>query len=280
MTPREFDVLTALLKKRSGLALTRDKEYLLESRLKSVARKHGHASLAGLVRVLAAGGAPEALLCEITEAMTTNESMFFRDNKPFLSLRQKALPALVPQLAGRPLNIWSAACSHGQEPYSIAITLDEEKAKLAGCGYAILATDIDGQVLKKAEEGVYTQFEVQRGLPIQMLLKYFVQRDSNTWKVKDDVKKHIQFRRYNLLDSFSSLGTFDVIMCRNVLIYFDEATKRQVLARLAATLSPYGVLFLGSTETILGICDALKPVAGEPGIYIRRESTLTFSAAP
>lgn len=278
MTPQEFDVLAALLKKRSGLALTRDKDYLLESRLKSVARKYGHEDLSGLVRVLMKGGAPEALLCEITEAMTTNESMFFRDNKPFICLRQKILPALIPHLAGGQLNIWSAACSHGQEPYSIAMTLDEEKAKMAGYGYKITATDIDTQVLKKAGEGVYTQFEVQRGLPIQLLLKYFTQRDSNTWQIKEELKKNINFRQYNLLDSFAPLGRFDVIMCRNVLIYFDEATKREVLNRLAAALSPHGVLFLGSAETVIGICDALKPIPGEPGVYVHRDSVFSLAA--
>jgi len=181
----------------------------------------------------------------------------------------------VPSVSTGTISIWSAACSHGQEPYSIAMTLEEEKARMGGCGYKILATDLDTQVLKKAGEGLYTQFEVQRGLPIQMLLKYFSQRDSNTWHINDSLKKNIQFRQYNLLDSFSPLGKFDLIMCRNVLIYFDEATKRSVLARLAEALTPHGVLFLGSAETVIGMCDALKPLPGEPGIYLHRDSTLT-----
>ncbi len=277
MTPMEFEFLAALLKKRSGLALTRDKDYLLESRLKSVARKFDHESLSAMVRAMQVSPPKEDMLKEITEAMTTNESMFFRDNKPFVSLRQKILPALTTQRAGEKLAIWSAACSHGQEPYSIAMTLEEEKAKLAGCSYQILATDLDTQVLKKAAEGVYTQFEVQRGLPIQLLLKYFTQRDSNSWQINEALKKNIQFRQYNLLDSFGTLGKFDIIMCRNVLIYFDEATKRDVLARLAAALSPHGVLFLGSAETVIGMCDMLKPVPGEPGVYIHRDSQFSVT---
>ncbi len=278
MTPMEFEYLSALLKKRSGLALTRDKDYLLESRLKAVARKYGHDGLSALVRSMQLNAPGEELMREITEAMTTNESMFFRDNKPFVSLRQKILPALAPSLAGRPLTIWSAACSHGQEPYSIAMTLEEEKAKLGGSGYKITATDLDTQVLKKAQEGLYTQFEVQRGLPIQSLLKFFSQRDSNTWQVNEALKKNIAFRQYNLLDNFLALGRFDIIMCRNVLIYFDEATKRDVLARLAGALQPHGVLFLGSAETVIGMCDALKPIQGEPGIYTHRDSTLVIAA--
>lgn len=277
MTPMEFEFLAALLRKRSGLALTRDKDYLLESRLKSVARKYGHDSLSVLVRALQTSTPTEAMLCEITEAMTTNESMFFRDNKPFVSLKQKILPALVPNLSGT-LNIWSAACSHGQEPYSIAMTLEEERAKLAGNSYKITATDLDTQVLKKAMDGHYTQFEVQRGLQIQMLLKYFTQRDSNTWQVNESLKRAIQFRQYNLLDSFTPLGKFDIIMCRNVLIYFDEPTKKDVLARLAECLTPHGVLFLGSAETVIGMCDSLKPLTGEPGIFIHRESKLSVAA--
>lgn len=278
MTPMEFEFLSSLLKKRSGLALTRDKDYLLESRLKSVARKHGHEDLSALIRSMQVNVPSEALLVEITEAMTTNESMFFRDNKPFVSLRQKVLPSLAPHLAGTPLNIWSAACSHGQEPYSIAMLLEEERAKLGGGGYKILATDLDTQVLQKAKEGIYTQFEVQRGLPIQMLLKHFSQRDNNSWKINDTLQKNITFRQYNLLDSFSPLGKFDIIMCRNVLIYFDETTKRNVLARLAEALSPHGLLFLGSAETVIGMCDALKPLTGEPGIYVLRESKLSLIA--
>lgn len=278
MTPMEFEFLAALLKKRSGLSLTRDKDYLLESRLKSVARKYGHESLSALTRAMQTSAPTEEMLRDVTEAMTTNESMFFRDNKPFMSLKQKILPAMTPNLTGGVLNIWSAACSHGQEPYSIAMTLEEEKARLGGLGYKILATDLDTQVLAKADEGKYTQFEVQRGLPIQMLLKFFTQRDSNTWQIGDGLKKNIQFRQYNLLDSFSPLGRFDIIMCRNVLIYFDEATKRAVLARLADALNPHGVLFLGSAETVIGMCDALKPLPGEPGIYIHRDSKLVIAS--
>lgn len=276
MTPMEFEYLASLLKKRSGLSLSRDKDYLLESRLKSVARKYGHESLSEMVRSMQLSTPTEPMLKDITEAMTTNESMFFRDNKPFISLRQKILPAMMPYLAGRPLNIWSAACSHGQEPYSIAMTLEEEKPRLGGMAYKITATDLDTQVLKKADEGLYTQFEVQRGLPIQSLLKFFSQRDSNGWQVNESLKSHIHFRQYNLLDGFAALGRFDIVMCRNVLIYFDEATKRDVLARLAATLHPHGVLFLGSAETVIGMCDALKPLSGEPGIYVHRDSTLVI----
>jgi chemotaxis protein methyltransferase CheR len=278
MTPFEFEYLAALIKKRSGLALTRDKDYLLESRLRPVARKYGQEDLSGLVRWLQAGGGTEPALCEITEAMTTNESMFFRDNKPFTSLRQRVLPAMLPALGGRGLSIWSAACSHGQEPYSLAMLLEEAAALLGSASYKILATDLDTQVLKKAKEGIYTQFEVQRGLPIHMLLKYFTQQEQNAWKINEALQRHITFRSSNLLENFSDLGMFDIIMCRNVLIYFDEETKKQVLARLCERLHPHGILFLGSAETAIGMCENLRPLTGEPGMFVLRDSRFSLSA--
>ncbi len=274
MTPQEFEYLATLLKKRSGLALGRDKDYLLESRLRSVARKYNHDDIGDMVRALKRTAPSEEVLREITEAMTTNESMFFRDTKPFVSLREKLLPAITHVTAANPVKIWSAACSYGQEPYSLAMLMEE----LGQSNYHITATDLDTQALKKAQEGIYTQFEVQRGLQIQLLLKYFQQRESNTWQINDALKQHIRFKQFNLLDEFSGFDMFDVIMCRNVLIYFDEATKKDVLSRMAAKLAPHGVLFLGSAETVIGMCDELKPLIGEPGIYVRQDSTLSIAA--
>lgn len=266
MTPAEFTYISGILKQRSGLALTEDKLYLLESRLKPLAREKGYETLSQLVAYMRANNSEE-LLRQITEAMTTNETMFFRDNKPFLRLKEAFLPTMLPKLTNKKLKILSAACSSGQEPYSLAMLFDEEKSKMNGCTYEITATDLDTQILKKAQEGLFTQFEVQRGLPIQMLVKNFEQKEGNQWQIKSHLKANINFRQYNLLDTKTVLGRFDLIFCRNVLIYFDEPTKRAVLERLASWLEPHGLLLLGSAETVIGITDKLKPLMGEPGIF-------------
>ncbi len=269
MNPEEFRWISGFLKERSGLALTEDKRYLVESRLKTLLRETGTDSLSGLITKLR-NSSDENLRRAVVEAMTTNESMFFRDTKPFERLKQTVLPKLIPAHQGGTINIWSAACSNGQEPYSLAMMLEENKALLGGKNYRITATDLDTQVLKKAQEGVYTQFEVQRGLPIQMLLKYFEQKENNTWQVKSTLKTNITFRQHNLLDS-SNPGSFDLIFCRNVLIYFDENDKRTVLERLASRMPGYGVLLLGSAETVIGLTDKLRPFPSESGMFIRSD---------
>jgi chemotaxis protein methyltransferase CheR len=267
MTPEDFTFLTALLHKRSGLFLTEDKKYLLEARLLPISREVGGTTITDLVALLRRG-ATEELLRQVTEAMTTNESMFFRDNRPFEQLKEVILPALKEKTSlSKRLRIWNAACSNGQEPYSVAMTLLEEQYKMAGYGYEILATDLDTQVLKKARDGIYSQFEVQRGMPIQLLLKYFTKLDNANWQLKDDVRRMVQFQQNNLLHNFSSMGKFDVIMCRNVLIYFDDAHKRDVLERLAECLQPHGYLFLGASETVLGLTDKLRTVASARGVF-------------
>ena len=276
MNSNDFRYLADVLMKRSGLALTEDKSYLLESRLRSVARAHGQADLPALVNILRNQPNNEALLKEITEAMTTNESMFFRDTKPFDALKLRLLPAIKPYLRGGNLNVWCAACSSGQEPYSLAMMFEDEAELMSNIHYRILATDIDTQVLKRASDGAYSQFEVQRGLPIQLLLKHFEQQDQNNWQIKADLKQKIEFRYMNLLDNFASLGKFDVIMCRNVLIYFDRETKAKVLDRIVEQMNPYSLLFLGSSETVIGLTEKLKPLRGEPGVFVRSDASLAI----
>ncbi len=267
MTPDEFNFLSALLKKRSGLALTEDKRYLLETRLQPIARETGLNTISELVGKLR--GAPsEDLLRNVTEAMTTNESMFFRDNRPFEQLKTVLLPKLREIHQGtRHIRFWNAACSNGQEPYSLAITLQEEKPKMSGFSYEIQATDLDTQVLKKAAEGVYSQFEVQRGMPIQLLLKYFTKVENNNWQIKPDIRSMVNYKQGNLLASFAGMGKFDVIMCRNVLIYFDDTAKKDVMDRLAECLLPHGYLFLGAAESCIGITTKLRPVADARGVF-------------
>ncbi len=221
MQANEFKFLCDLLKKHSGLALTPDKEYLLESRLQPIARSHGLHGMSALVAALQGAPNPK-LLTEVIEAMTTNESLFFRDNKPFDQMKKTLFPALREQAKLlKSLRIWSAAASTGQEPYSVAITLLEEAAS-AGWRHEIIGTDIAQKVIDRAKAGIYSQFEVQRGLPIKVLMKYFKQLPDTTWQIKDDLRAMVDFRTHNLLESFTSLGVFHLILCRNVLIYFNE----------------------------------------------------------
>jgi chemotaxis protein methyltransferase CheR len=267
MTPEGFAFIAGLLKSRSGLILTPDKEYMLETRLVPLLRREGLPSLDALALRLRAPGA-EALAEAVTEALTTNESSFFRDGKPFEHLR-RTLPALA---AARPpgtgLRIWSAACSTGQEAYSIAIIISELAAELGGRRAEILGTDIAREVLARAREGSFTQFEVQRGLPARLLVKHFRQEEGR-WRIAPELRAMTRFEYWNLLADPRPLGSFDVIFCRNVLIYFDAPTKARVLAALAARLAPDGVLYLGGAETVLGLTDCLVPIPGERGAYER-----------
>lgn len=266
MNPADFDLLAGLLKQRSGLIITKDKQYLLESRLIPLARKRGLSGLDDLVKKIRAGG-DEPLLRDVTEAMTTNESFFFRDNKPFDIFRGEILPTFVKSRSDRKtIRIWSAAASTGQEPYSLAIILKEEAAKIPGWRIEILGTDLSGEVLEKAKVGLYSQFEVQRGLPIQMLMKYF-QQVNEMWQIDAGIRGMVRYRQFNLLDDFGSLGQFDIIFCRNVLIYFDNETKAKILERMSKIMARDGVLFLGGAETVLGVTDRFKPVAGQRGVY-------------
>ena len=264
MTPLDYDFLRKLLKERSGLDLSADKQYLVESRLIPLARRAGLPGIAELVAKIKAGS--DALTSEVVEAMTTNETFFFRDKIPFDHLRQTILPALLQARASRrALRIWCAASSTGQEPYSIAMCV-KEFAGLAGWRVEILATDLSQEVLEKSKAGLYSQFEVQRGLPIQMLVKYFTQT-GELWQLKPDLRAMVQHRQLNLLQDFSHLGTFDVIFCRNVLIYFDQDTKTGIFERLARLLEGDGVLALGAAESVVGISDVFKPYPDRRGLY-------------
>jgi chemotaxis protein methyltransferase CheR len=262
--PSDYEFLRKLLKERSGLDLSSDKQYLVESRLIPLARRGGLPGIAELVAKLKGGA--DALTSEVVEAMTTNETFFFRDRIPFDHLRETILPALVQARASRrSLRIWCAASSTGQEPYSVAMCV-KEFAALAGWRVEILATDLSQEVLEKSKAGIYSQFEVQRGLPIQLLVKYFMQT-GELWQLNADIRAMVQHRQLNLLQDFSQLGTFDVIFCRNVLIYFDQDTKVGVFDRLSRMLEPDGVLLLGAAESVVGISDAFKPYPDRRGLY-------------
>jgi len=267
MTPMEFQFLADLLKKRSGLTLTEDKTYLIESRLMPIARSQGLADISQLCNLVRT--APkEELLVEITEAMTTNESSFFRDIKPYESLRNIVFPELMQKLgAVKRMRIWSAACSTGQEPYSIAICIEEDKAKMPGWNFEIVGTDLAKKVVDKAKQGTYSQFEAQRGLPIQMLVKYFAAQPDTSWQLKDVIRNAVQFKTHNLLEDYASLGQFDIVFCRNVLIYFDDATKGRITEKMAKILPPHGILIIGATESLIDPKNQFVPMENFRGAY-------------
>jgi chemotaxis protein methyltransferase CheR len=264
VTPSDYEYLRKLLKERSGLDLSAEKQYLVEGRLVPLARKAGVPGIPELV--LKMKGGAEALTAEVVEAMTTNETFFFRDKVPFDHLKESVLPALIKaRAARRSLRFWCAASSTGQEPYSIAMVL-KETAALSGWRTEIIATDLSQAVLEKSKAGLFSQFEVQRGLPIQLLVKYFKQ-NGEFWQINPDIRAMVQHKQLNLLHDFSHLGTFDVIFCRNVLIYFDQPTKAAIFERMSRIIEPDGVLLLGAAESVVGITDAFKPYPDRRGLY-------------
>lgn len=265
MTPLDYEYLRKLLKERSGLDLSADKQYLVESRLVPLARKASLPGIPELVAKMKSGA--DALTAEVVEAMTTNETFFFRDKIPFDHLKEAILPALVQARgARRALRTWCAASSTGQEPYSIAMCLKEAGHLLAGWRTEIVATDLSLGVLEKSKAGIFSQFEVQRGLPIQLLVKYFTQ-NGELWQLNAEIRSMVQHRQLNLLQDFSHLGMFDIIFCRNVLIYFDQPTKANIFERIARMLEPDGVMALGAAESVVGITNVFKPYPERRGLY-------------
>lgn len=266
LTNDEFTFIATLIKQRSGIALTPDKGYLIDTRLGPIAKANGLGDIRELIGKLRVNpNAPIAY--QVIESMTTNESMFFRDTKPFDQLMKVVLPAL--KASGKTnIRIWSAACSTGQEAYSIAMTLQQEASKYPQLKAEIIGTDLAEKVVERARAGVYSQFEIQRGLPIAYLMKYFTQRAGNNWEINDAIKAMVKFSTGNLLTPFAGMGCFDIIFCRNVLIYFDEKTKTDVLERMAAILNPPGYLYLGSSETTSNLTKKYKVMEEHRGLFM------------
>ncbi len=263
MTPLDYEFLRKLLKDRSGLLLSSDKQYLIESRLLPLARKAGLSGIGELVQKIKTGA--EQLIVDVVEAMTTNETFFFRDKVPFDHMRDTVLPHLLKVRANRrSLRIWCAAASTGQEPYSLAMILKDVLP--AGWRGEIVATDLSLEVLEKAKSGIYSQFEVQRGLPIQLLVKHFKQV-GDVWQLNPDIRAMVRYQQANLLQDFSHFGVFDIIFCRNVLIYFDQPTKIDVFGRMQKVNEPDGFLFLGAAETVIGLTDAYRAYPDLRGVY-------------
>lgn len=264
MNENEYKQLCAYVHKHSGIVLGDNKAYLVESRLGPVVEQFGYPHISALTQALPIS-APEVGIA-VVDAMTTNESFFFRDNTPFNLFEKVVLPELAEKRRGGKLRIWCAAASTGQEPYSLAMLLLENKRAWAGLNVEIIGTDISATALDRARAGRYTQFEVQRGLPVQMLVNHFTQ-DGTSWVISDEVKKMVRLFEHNLLSPLGAIGTVDVVFCRNVLIYFDVPTKTNVLSAIHGLMRPDGYLMLGAAETMMGVSDAFERANGQRGLY-------------
>ena len=271
MTETEFGYLRAFLKQRSGLDLGVGKRYLAESRLRPVCGDFGLATLSDLVRRLRSRESGN-LAQAVVDAMATNETLFFRDRLPFEGLREAVLPRLVAaRAATRRLRIWSAACSTGQEPYSIAMILADMAPRLKGWRVELLATDISTSAIARARAGMFSQFEIQRGLPIRSLLGHFT-KGAAGWQISADLRRQIDFRVHNLLEGPPEPAAYDIILCRNLLIYLDLPTKIRTISRLSGCLAGDGALCLGAAETSLGLNASLVPDIQARSFFVRRDA--------
>jgi chemotaxis protein methyltransferase CheR len=257
LSPAAFAYVRSLVRQRAAIVLDDSKEYLVEARLGALARREGVDTVDALVHRLRA--APfNGLHRQVVSAMTTNETSFFRDVHPFEALRRTLLPELIDRRrAARRLTIWSAACSTGQEPYSVAMLLREHFPETAQWSVRIFATDLAQEVLERARAGVFTQLEVNRGLPAPLLVRYFRQ-DGTDWQITPEIRDMVQFEEMNLIEPWPALPDFDVVLLRNVLIYFDGESKQRVLRNLRQVLRPDGVLLMGGAETTLNLDDAYE----------------------
>ena len=268
----DFEYVSSLVLKRSAIVLGPEKGYLVESRLMPLARREGLSTVAELVGRLRANSL-NGLHQKVVEAMTTNETSFFRDLHPFEALRKVVLPEIFQRRAAeRHLQIWCGASSTGQEPYSIALILREQFAAFADWKISILATDLSTEVLDRARQGCYSALEVNRGLPAPLLAKYF-QPQGTEWELKEEMRRLVEFRQLNLIDSAWGLDAADVVFLRNVLIYFDMPTKKTILRKIRQVLRPDGFLFLGGAETTMNLDDAFERIPFErSGCYRLRKA--------
>ncbi len=264
----EFNVFRQFLEDKSGIVLGDNKQYLVTSRLKKLQEEHGIKSLTELMARIQAQ--PRGLLQEqVVDAMTTNETLWFRDTFPFEVMKNKVFPELLKKQMGQRLRVWSAACSSGQEPYSLSMIVDEyDRANLgqAKASVQIVATDLSPSMLQACKEGEYDSLAIARGLSRDRLENYFDKTPAGLWKVKPAIKSRVEFRALNLLDSYAGLGKFDVVFCRNVLIYFSAEAKKDILTRIHATLKPGGYLVLGASEALNGLPELYSMVQCSPGI--------------
>jgi chemotaxis protein methyltransferase CheR len=267
MRPEDCELVAQLCAARAGLRVDAEKTYLMESRLGPVARREGFGSIPDLLTALRAKR-EDRLAWAIVEAMAHGESSFFRDRTPFNLFRDEVLPVLTRLREGEPIRIWSAACASGQEVYSLAMIVDDERSKLPGLRVELFGSDLCERQLEKAQSGLYTQFEVQRGLPIRQLVRHFEKVDE-MWGISPRIRQMVRWRRINLVADLSTAGRFDVIFCRYVLGRLVDPMKVRLLENLARALSPEGFLFLGEGEAVGDMGDAFHAIDGSPGLYSR-----------
>lgn len=273
----DFDFYQEFLLKRMGLSLTPDKSYLLDSRLTPVSKKWNFPNLEMMTMSLR--GMPDPrMVQDVIEAMTAHDTSFFMDNRSFVFFEKTALPAIMKNRRTKHLRLWCAACSSGQEPYSLALALRELGLHVQGWRIEILATDVSKIILAAAEQGIYQQLEVQRGLSSKLLVKYFDQRRDGQWEIKSEIRRMVTFRHFNLLDNLMALGQFDAIFCRNVLNTFDDKTANRVIAALAPQLTPDGYLFLGEDEAVQDP-GPLAPITDTPGVFALKDKALGKAAS-
>ena len=265
MSPGDVELIRAVVHGRSGAVLDPAKTYLIESRLAPVARRESFNSIEELIAAIRVDR-EERLLWAVTEALTSAETSFFRDRTPFQVFREEIFPQLALAREGQPIRVWSAACSTGQEPYSLAMIVDDERSKFPGAKVELFGSDLSERRLEKAQSGLYTQFEVQRGLPIRMLMRHF-EKAEEMWLLSPRLRQMVRWRRINLLADLRPLGQFDVIFCRNVTAGLDAAARHRVLEQLTRALPPDGYLVLGVDETVGDSTDALRPIPGRRGLY-------------
>ncbi|MEI9994692.1 MAG: protein-glutamate O-methyltransferase CheR [Rhizomicrobium sp.] len=277
MTEDDLSFLAQVVRRRSGINLPPHKTQFIEGQLAPVMRRFGFRTVDGLLAELRHGR--DSLAREVTEAMTTNESSFFRDRPAFEQFRDLVLPRLIEDRAKtKRLRIWCAACAAGQEPYSLAMLLDDEKLAAKGWSIDLIATDLSSEMIARAEMGVYSHFEVQRGLAIRRLVAHFSQ-EGGSWRIHESLRRMVTFRQFNLLDSYGWLDDLDVVFCRNVLIYFDRKIKMDVLDKIADALMPDGALMLGHAETVRGLSSVFLPVDHAPSLFVKDKAVAQRLAA-
>jgi chemotaxis protein methyltransferase CheR len=266
MTPEEISTIADLVRRRSGVIVDIDKTYVIETRLAPVARREGFTTISELIIELQQRR-DEGLIWAVVESMSSIETQFFRDRTPFAQMRDDILPVLA-QVRRSAVRVWSIGCSTGQEPYSLAMLAEEERGRYPGMKVEISGGDLSERCLEKAQSGLYTQFEVQRGLPSRLLVKYFDKVD-DAWVLSPRIRQMVSFSRVNLLTDVRGFGPFDVVFCRNVLMAFDDSTRRSVLEQIAGILAEDGYLVLGIEESPPQAANAFRPVAGRPGLFVR-----------
>ncbi|MBS0469574.1 MAG: protein-glutamate O-methyltransferase CheR [Proteobacteria bacterium] len=277
MKDGDLTYLAQLVRRRSGIVVPPHKPGFIAGQLSPVMRRFGFRTVEALIAELRHGR--ETLARAVTEAMTTNESSFFRDRGAFEQFRDVILPRLIEaRAASKRLRIWSAACAAGQEAYSIAMLLDDAKLVTQGWRIDLIATDFSTEMIARAEEGLYSHFEVQRGLPIRRLVAHFAE-ESGSWRIHESLRRMVRFQQFNLLDSFGWLDDLDVVFCRNVMIYFDQKTKAQLLDKIADTLTPDGTLILGHAETTRGLSDVFTPLERTSTIFTKGKAIAPRRAA-